>query len=86
MIKQSYFFVLETFESVLEENFLHHYEDENLNICLKKNFKTFFDKVKSNENRAVVALDNIVTKCVYLKIPETNKAWVSPCFNLEEHD
>jgi hypothetical protein len=87
MINENYYFLIEQFNSVLEDNFIHTTEDEHLNNCLKKNFKKFFDKIDLNQKEIVlVEIEKILSKCVFLAMPETGKAWISPCFNLDEHD
>jgi hypothetical protein len=87
LIRNNYFCLIEKFTSVLDETFIHTTNDEHLNDILKKNFKLFFDKIDYSQiENVLIDIDNIVTKCVYMAIPGSNKAWISPCVNLDDHD
>jgi hypothetical protein len=62
--------------------------DLKLKIVLIENFYKFYNLINIHKYKTVIVEHiNIMTKCVFFTSPnEPNLAWVSPCFNLDEHD
>jgi hypothetical protein len=86
-IKNLTFCLVKHYSQITDNQFIIRYTDRELTNAMRDNFFKFFIILDTNRFEfVIVELDKIITKCIILEDNEKGRAWITPCFTLDEHD